>query len=175
MHNSTMILLAATPLMAWKMYSRTRRLIGRQKLTPARPWIQLVIFTLLLGLFTWANLTHPLNLALLLGGVLFGLALAIHGLRLTEYEVTDDGLFYTPHTWIGIGLSVAFFAVVVYRLVLFGLTETTPSPSTMGRSPALVAVFATFAGYYLTYAIGMLRWRASVSRVDADASTHEAS
>lgn len=175
MYNSTIILLAAIPLMAWRVYSRTRRLIGRQKLTAARPWIQLVIFTSLLGLFTWANLTHPLNLALLFGGVLFGLALAIHGLRLTEFEVTDEGLFYTPYTWIGIGISVAFFAVVVYRLVLFGLTETTPALSTMGHSPALVAVFASFAGYYLTYSIGLMRWRARVRRVNADANAHEAS
>jgi hypothetical protein len=30
-----------------------------------------------------------------------------------------------------------------------------------GRSPLTLIVFATLAAYYITYAVGILRWRAS--------------
>ncbi len=174
MHTSTMIMLAATPLMAWRFYVRSRRLIGRQRLGKARPWIQLLIFTVFLGLFSHVNLGHALNLALLYGGALFGIALAWHGLKLTDFEANEEGLFYTPHTWIGLGLSAAFLLAVVYRISMFMFTDAAPSLAHFGHTPAMVAVFGTFAGYYMTYAIGLLRWRASVNRADTDASTHEA-
>jgi len=164
MHTSTIIMLAAMPLLGWKMYNRTRRLIGRQKLTKARPWIQLVIFSVFLGLFSDVNLDHPLNLALLYGGALFGIGLAWHGLKLTDFEANDEGLFYTPHTWIGVGLSVAFFLAIAYRMSMFIFTDAAPSFANFGSTPPLVAVFGTFAGYYMTYAIGLLRWRTSVNR-----------
>lgn len=169
MHTSTMIMLAVTPLLGWKMYNRTRRLIGRQKLTKARPWIHLVIFSLFLGLFSYVNFSHSLNLALLYGCALFGIGMAWQGLNLTEFDTTGEGLFYTPHTWIGVGLSAAFFLAVTYRISMFVLTDTTPSLSNFGRTPALVAVFGTFAGYNMTYALGLLRWRARVRRSEASA------
>jgi len=170
MHTSSLIMLTAMPLMAWRIYVRSRRLIGRQQLGKVRPWVQLVIFTIFVGLFSYVNIDHPLNLALLYGSALFGIALAWHGLKLTDFEANEEGLFYTPHTWIGVGLSVAFLLTVTYRVSMFMFTDTAPSLAQFGHTPAMVAVFGTFAGYYMTYAIGLLRWRASVSRADADAN-----
>jgi hypothetical protein len=72
-------------------------------------------------------------------------------------------LFYTPHTWIGIGLSLAFMALVIYRLLLFSQTQVLPTPAESVKTPLLLAVFGGFAGYYMTYAVGLLRWRRRVS------------
>jgi hypothetical protein len=33
----------------------------------------------------------------------------------------------------------------------------------LGASPLTMGLFGMLAGYYVTYAIGLLRWRASVS------------
>ena len=33
----------------------------------------------------------------------------------------------------------------------------------IGSNPLTMAIFGTLAGYYVTYAIGLLRWRARVS------------
>ncbi len=33
----------------------------------------------------------------------------------------------------------------------------------LGNSPLTLAIFGTLAGYYVTYAIGLLRWRARVA------------
>jgi len=33
----------------------------------------------------------------------------------------------------------------------------------LGASPLTMAIFGTLAGYYVSYAIGLLRWRAQVA------------
>ncbi|MGC8698458.1 MAG: hypothetical protein ACP5Q0_08265 [Halothiobacillus sp.] len=163
MHNHTLILLAIAVLLAWRMVVRVRRLVGRQQLKPARPWITLSIFSLLLGFFLLAAHDHLGLLALLLGGGALGILLGRHGLKLTQFEARPEGLFYTPHTWIGIGLSVAFMALVIYRLVLFSQTQVLPTPAESVKTPLLLTVFGGFAGYHMTYAVGLLRWRRRVS------------
>ena len=40
-----------------------------------------------------------------------------------------------------------------------------PQSMQLGSSPLTMAIFGTLAGYYVTYAIGLLRWRAQVSRL----------
>jgi hypothetical protein len=163
MHDHTLILLAIALLLAWRMVARVRRLVGRQQLKPARPWITLSIFSLLLGFFVLAAQDNPKFLALLLGGGLLGILLGVHGLKLTQFEAQPEGLFYTPHTWIGIGLSLAFMALVIYRLLLFSQTQVLPTPAESVKTPLLLVVFGGFAGYYMTYAVGLLRWRRRVS------------
>ena len=43
-------------LVAWRMYSRIRRVIGRQQLSNNRPKITIVVFTLLFGLLLFSAL-----------------------------------------------------------------------------------------------------------------------
>ena len=45
---STIALLALLPLVAWRVYMRFRRMVGRQQLSRVRPWITLAIFSIVL-------------------------------------------------------------------------------------------------------------------------------
>jgi hypothetical protein len=49
---------------------------------------------------------------------------------------------------------------------LYSLGGQAPPPAGMNDitySPLTLAIFATLAGYYVTYAIGLLRWRRRVT------------
>jgi hypothetical protein len=163
---SVLTLLALLPLIAWRMISRMRRLIGRQRLSRIRPWVSLVIFPLLLALLSLAARAHPQRLWFLGLGVALGGALAVFGLKHTRFERTPQGLFYTPNAHLGIALSLLLVLRLGYRFVMLQMNgqDFDPQAMQLGASPLTMAIFGTLAGYYVTYAIGLLRWRAQVGR-----------
>jgi hypothetical protein len=87
----------------------------------------------------------------------------------TKFEVTPEGLFYTPNAHIGIALSVLFVGRVVYRMfVLYSTNPYAPqSPDDFAASPLTLAIFGLLAGYYVTYAIGLINWRKRVEQSPA--------
>ena len=153
-------------LIAWRVYSRLRRLVGRQSLSRWRPWITLTMLSLVIVLLALTTLVHPERLLWLVGGVACGAALSVYGLKMTKFEPTPQGLFYTPNAHLGIALSVLFLARVAYRLVEVYALGTAPQPGSLdfARSPLTLAVFGLLAGYYIGYAVGLLRWRFAVTR-----------
>jgi hypothetical protein len=72
-----------------------------------------------------------------------------------------EGLFYTPNAHLGIALSLLFVGRILYRL--FEVYLIAPGmPNEVGdfaRSPLTLAVFGLLAGYYIRYAVGLVRWR----------------
>ncbi len=161
---STLVFLALLPLLAWRMYSRFRRLVGRQRLSRIRPWITLTVFGLILVLLGFAAASHAGREATLLAGVAGGALLGVDGLRKTRFEPTPQGLFYTPNAHIGIALSLLFAARIAWRVFELFAAGTREPPSDFTRSPLTLAVFGLLAGYYVAYAIGLVRWRARVMR-----------
>ena len=83
----------------------------------------------------------------------------------SDLEATPAGLFYTPNAHLGIALSLLLVLRLGYRFVLLqaGGRGFDPQAMQVGSSPLTMAIFGTLAGYYVTYAIGLLRWRAQVS------------
>jgi len=154
-------------LVAWRLYARIRRMVGRQRLSRWRPWFTVVLFPLLGVFLLLGALVHPLNAAALLGGAAIGVALGRYGLRLTRFEVTPAGLFYTPNAHLGIALSLLFIGRVVYRFVQLyffaGATLSGAPPTEFLRSPLTLVIFGTLAAYYVTYALGLLAWRRQVA------------
>jgi hypothetical protein len=136
-------------------------MVGRQRLSKIRPRITLAIYLLLLVLLFFGAHTHPERLLGLVSGLGCGLLLGLIGLRKTRFESAPEGLFYTPNVHLGIGLSLLFVARVAYRLVEVYAIEPTGAHSAheFAHTPLTLAVFGLLAGYYVTYAIGLQRWR----------------
>ena len=154
------ILLGA--FIVWRFYSRIRRMVMRQKLSKLRPWITVCVFPILLIAFAVTSLAHPLPLVALVGGVAVGIGLGLYGLRLTRFEITPEGMFYTPSAHLGIALSALLIGRVGYRFIQMSSSDAWPPQPTL--SPAnpgswiTLLIFGTLAGYYVTYAIGLIRW-----------------
>jgi hypothetical protein len=163
---STVTLLVLVPLIAWRVYARIRRLVGRQRLSRIRPWITLILFPALILLLCLAARSHPERLWWLAGGLSLGLLLGRFGLGKTRFEATPQGLFYTPNLHLGIALSLLFVARIAYRFVeVYALEPAVPhGAGDFARSPLTLAVFGLLAGYYVAYAAGLVRWRFRVLR-----------
>jgi hypothetical protein len=162
-HLITVLLVAA--LVVWRVYARIRRTIGRQRLTKLRPWITVVVFPLILALVLATSFVHPMTGVALLAGALVGVGLGVLGTRLTRFEATPAGLFYTPNAHLGIALSLLFVLRLAWRFIVLQANGGHVDPQSMqlGASPLTMAIFGTLAGYYVIYAIGLLRWRARVA------------
>jgi hypothetical protein len=153
-------------LIAWRVYARFRRTVGRQRLSRVRPWITVTLFPVLLALLLLGSVAHPVSTLAIVGGAGLGAALGVYGIRLTRFEETPSGLFYTPNAHLGIALSLLFLGRVVYRIVqhyYFSDGAVGGPPSDFLRSPLTLLIFGTLSGYYVTYAIGLLRWRSRVA------------
>ena len=86
-HPSTLLLPAGiAAFLAWRIYSRTRRLVGRQRLSRVRPWLTIVVFPLLVALLLLESYRHGGAAWGLAAGVVVGLGLGWYGLRLTRFE-----------------------------------------------------------------------------------------
>ncbi len=160
-------------LVGWRMVSRIRRMVGRQRLSKVRPWITVCIFPLLLASLLAGSIGHPMGVASLAAGAASGVALGLLGLRLTRFEETPLGLFYTPNAHLGIALSLVLVVRIGYRFAraYFGSGEISPpTTASMLASPLTLAIFGTLAGYYVAYAVGLLRWRRRVRRNGPDGS-----
>ncbi|HVZ45439.1 MAG TPA: hypothetical protein VHA82_16630 [Ramlibacter sp.] len=164
---STAAYVSLGALVAWRVYSRFRRMVGRQRLSKYRPAITLVIFPVLVALVALASLAHPLNLLWFAAALGCGVALGFFGLAHTRFEaVPGQGLFYTPNAHLGIALSLVFVARIAYRLieVFYIAPQAQYSATEFARSPLTLSAFGLLAGYYISYAVGLLRWRGRVLR-----------
>ena len=142
-------------LFAWSIYRRVRRNIGRQPLHPRRAITSITILSLISVLITSVSF-HNTNLLLGLGGgLLLGGLLGLVGLRLTRFETTDAGHFYTPNMHIGIALSILFVGRLAYHYIP-GHVATTQNPAMPFQSPLTFFILALNVGYYIVYQIGIL-------------------
>jgi len=144
-------------LIAWRLYSRARRNIGRQPLQPKRMMVRIVIFAVVTcGLLAFSFL-NPRLLIGLGAGLALGAPLALLGLRLTQFETTPQGQFYTPNSTIGVGLTVLLAGRLAYRLMVLSTAPQYPAQAPPLLQSALsFCVFGLLAGYYMAYYIGVL-------------------
>ncbi len=144
-------------LIAWGIYRRVRRSIGRQKLRPVRIIISLVIFSLVsLGFLAISLNLHLPKLQIGIGGGLaLGALLGFFGLRLTKFETTDEGHFYIPNTHIGVALSLLFAGRIIYRIWVLNTMAAAGNHPPPFQSPLTFFIFGLIAGYYLVYYVGL--------------------
>ncbi len=162
---SLMFTIGLGAFIAWRMLARVRRMVGRQRASPTRPWFTVILFPVLLVLLSFVALANPAALLALAVGAVGGGVLGVVGLRLTRFESTPEGRFYTPNPYLGIALSVLLVARIGWRyLQLYGATtEAMSQRPDFSRSPLTLALFGLLAGYYTLYAAGLLRWQAGAA------------
>jgi hypothetical protein len=151
--------LAFLVLIAWRMQARVRRLIGRQRFSRWRSSVTLLLFPVLIALLARAPHHLPEEGNYLIVGLGLGLVLGLLGLRLTRFEVTAEGHFYTPNAHLGVALSVLLVARIGYRLATGSFAGTAePGAPPTGLTPLTLLLIGALAGYYWTYAAGLLWW-----------------
>jgi len=172
-HPSLFVSLGVGALLAWRVYGRIKRAVGRQKFSKGRAWTTVCFFPVIAVLLCYSTLKLPNATLALVGGLVVGTGLGIYGLRLTKFESTPEGLFYTPNAHLGIALSLLLILRIGYRFFTsyFGDAAVAAAPTAgFVQSPLTLAMFGTVAGYYVMYAIGLLH-RHRVSQVSTSPET----
>ncbi len=141
--------------MAWSVYRRVRRNIGRQQLRPRRAIVRLVILCVASVFIALAGLQFPKILIGFGGGALCGGLLGLLGLRLTKFETTEEGHFYTPDTRIGVALSLLLAGRLIYRIAVLNDVEIAPNHPPAMQSPLTFFIIGLTVGYYVVYSLGL--------------------
>jgi len=151
------------------IYRRLRRSFGRQRLRPASMGIRLAI----LGIVGASLLPMALKSAdfftAVVTGILFGVALGLWGASRTRFENVGATLYYLPHTYTGIAVSLLFFGRLVYRVVQVYAAVGGPSADTAGPAPGFAAgsmvsspftlgLLFALVGYYVCY-YSLVLWK----------------
>jgi hypothetical protein len=136
------------------IYRRLRRSFGQQQLRPVRMQVRIAVFLLIGCLLLPSAWRSAEFLSAVLAGVAAGVALALWGAARTRFLRIDNQLYYVPHTYTGIAVSLLFLGRFVYRLVqVYGGTQAGPAftSASMLRSPLTVGLFFVLMAYYVCY------------------------
>jgi hypothetical protein len=155
------------PLM---IYRRLRRSFGQQPLRPKRMTVRMVILALLGASLAPAALRSAGFLACEAAGAALGAALALWGAKRTRFLTQNAQLYYVPHTYAGIAVSLLVVGRIAYRVVQLysargflsagaGPGDSSAAPTAMVQSPLTVGILFVLIGYYLGY-YGWLLWKA---------------
>jgi hypothetical protein len=160
-------IVAVTAIVAFGVYRRVRRNIGRQKLTAARQYVRMGVISVLCLLLTFLHPLQPLAVAYIGSGVIVGAAIGWFALRHTEFAATPEGYFYTPHLYIGIAITALFIGRLLYRVVLIYDSTTHAAVGTAGpadNNPLTLGILFLTASYYIVYCTGLLQWLRKAQR-----------
>ena len=160
MNLTTLALLVLTPFLVWRVYSRLKTMMGRQRSIMARHWTGLGVFLAMLLVPASELVSRPPMLGWLALGAVFGVAYGVWGLRLTRFEDTDEGYYFTPNARLGILIAMLFTARILYLgfEMYANQGSNTPPPRFTDSLLTMLAVGVT-GGYFGTFSAGVLRWR----------------
>jgi hypothetical protein len=168
MNIQTIALLILVPLLVWRVYSRVKKMMARQRSVMSRHWTGVGVFSAMVLVPASEVVGQPVSLAWLAGGTLAGVAYAVWGLRLTRFEVAADGYWFTPNARLGMLVAMLFLARIMYvGLEIFVNQGTANVLPPFAESPLTLLVFGLFAGYFATYSAGLLRWRFRQNKIAA--------
>ncbi len=152
-------------LVVFLIYRRLRRTFGRQPLRPVRMSLRILLLAAV-GCATLPMALHSAGfLPAMLGGGLSGVALALYGSSRTRFLTYQDRLYYVPHTYTGVAVSLLFLGRLAYRFIQIYLGVPAPAAhdiaaadpvqdfasASMVRSPLTVGLLFVLIGYYVCY------------------------
>jgi hypothetical protein len=165
MNITTLTLLVLTPFLVWRIYSRLRTAMARQRSIVSRHWTGLIVFTAMV-LVPASELVHKLPmLGWLAAGTAAGIGYGIWGVRHTRREETKEGYYFTPPARLGILIAMLFTARVLY--VGFEIYANQGTNVPMGRfTDSIVSMLAVglTGGYFGTISGALALWRYRIRR-----------
>ncbi|WP_317202005.1 hypothetical protein [Janthinobacterium sp.] len=164
METTTLALLVLVPLLVWRIFSRLKRMMVRQPSTLWSHWAAAILFPLLVAALAALTGGAALPLSSLGAGALAGAWLGVWGIKLTRFENTAKGCFYTPNRHLGMLVAMLFVARALHLCLELYLNTRVAAPLPQqdpAQSPLTMLSCGLLAGYYGIYAWGLLRWRRS--------------
>ncbi|MET0856701.1 MAG: hypothetical protein ABWY27_08125, partial [Telluria sp.] len=161
----TLALLALAPLLVWRIYSRLKGMMTRQRSIMQRHYTGLGVFAVMIVVPASQLVDQPALLAWLAVGTIGGIAYGVWGLRLTRFEDTDEGYYFTPNARLGILIAMLFTARVLYIgfEIYANQGSNVPTPR-FTDSPLTMLVVGLTGGYFGTYSAGLWRWRLKLKK-----------
>ena len=162
METTTLALLFLVPLLVWRIYSRLKKLVARQK---SQLWRHRLVAFGVPALIVFLATTTKfdiLPLSSLGAGVLAGGWLGVLGIKLSRFEQVGKDYYFTQHRYLGLAITMLFIARLLYRgmeIYLNTRLDVPVPPPPFGQSPLTMAAYGMVTGYYAAYAWGLLRWR----------------
>ncbi len=163
MDQKQITLVVTIALVGFAIYRRVRRTIGRQPFQPRRMQTRMIVLGIV-GAIALAFSIRNIEVAgAMLAGLVGGAALGIFGLRHTKFETTPQGQFYTPHTYIGLFVTLLFLGRLAYRFLIVmpamqAAAHVNENPyASFQKSPLTMAIFGIVIGYYVAYYGAVIR------------------
>lgn len=161
----TLALVVLAPLLVWRIYSRVKGQMARQRSIMSRHYTGVLVFAAMVLVPASEVAAHPLSAAGLAAGTLAGIALGLYGLRLTRFENTDQGYWFKPNERLGMVAAFVLVARVLYIGVDIYMNKGTGIPAPrFTESPLTMLCVGLTAGYFGTYSAGLLRWRRALRK-----------
>jgi hypothetical protein len=157
---TTLALIALVPLLVWRIYSRIKNQMTRQRSIVSRHYTGLIVFAAMILVPGTELGDRPFQLAALAGGAIAGIALGSYGLRRTRYEDTPEGYFFTPPSRMGILIAMLLVARVIYLGIEIYMNQGSNRPNPrFTDSPITMLCLGMTAAYFATFSAALMRWR----------------
>jgi hypothetical protein len=161
-------------LIIFVVYRRLRRTFGRQPMRPAQMAVRMVLFAVLASLMLPNALRSTAFAGAAAGGLAVGVLLAFWGATRTRFERAEARLYYVPHTYTGVAVSLLFLGRVAFRLIqAYQVTDRasmnpvagSPGLASYVSSPLTLGLFFVLVGYYVCY-YGLVLWKSKHLKAD---------
>jgi hypothetical protein len=167
--------LAIAALVMLAIYRRLRRSFGRQQLRPRRMVLRIAVLLALGASLIPAAMRSGEFMVAEAAGAAAGVALALWGAERTRYVKYDGRLYFIPHTYTGIAVSLLVLGRVVYRGVAIYTTGADSAQHPAVRNPLTVALLFVLIGYYVFYYSRVLWKSKHINPEDLEESSAAAS
>jgi hypothetical protein len=170
-------------LVVFAIYRRFRRNFGRQPLRPARMSSRIALLAAVACLLVPMTLRSAPLLAAMLAGAALGVALGVWGSRRTRFVTLDTQLYYVPHTYTGVAVSILFFGRLIMRVMQAYSSGPAPAAraaqpfasAALVQSPITLGLLLVLIGYYVCY-YSMVLWKSKhIGAKDIESATAAAS
>lgn len=158
---TTLALLLLTPILVWRIYTRLKTQMARQRSIMSRHYTGVLVFAGMILVSLSEVLSRPAALGALAAGTALGVFWGVFALRRTVFEDTEGGYFFTPPMRLGIVMAMILVARVLYLGVEIYASQqgTGPAAPRFTDSPLTMLCVGLTAGYFATYSVGLLLWR----------------